>query len=188
VARNLKQFNLSAADLAAVQEGIADGTLGRPPKVAPEAYGPKLEGLAKQRSRAAFETETAAAAAFLAAEAAKPGVVKTASGLLYTELAAGTGASPKLTDTVTVHYKGTLRNGTVFDSSIGRGKPATFALNGVITCWTEGVGKMKVGGKSRLVCPASIAYGERSMGGIPPGATLVFEVELLSIGAPPAGG
>ena len=92
---------------------------------------------------------------------------------------------PKATDTVKVHYHGTLPNGKVFDSSRDRGEPATFPLNGVIKCWTEGVQLMKVGGKSKLVCPSDIAYGERGAGGaIPPGATLIFEVELLGIEKP----
>ena len=108
---------------------------------------------------------------------------------LYFEIKPGTGESPKATDTVKVHYHGTLRDGTVFDSSVDRGEPATFPLNRVIACWTEGVQKMKVGGKSKLICPASIAYGDRGAPPkIMPGAALVFEVELLGIEAPkPAG-
>ena len=103
--------------------------------------------------------------------------------MIYRELTAGTGASPKATDTVTVNYRGTLTNGTEFDSSYSRNMPAQFPLNGVIPCWTEGVQRMKVGGKAQLVCPSDLAYGDQ---GRPPtiagGATLVFEVELLSIG------
>jgi FKBP-type peptidyl-prolyl cis-trans isomerase FkpA len=122
--------------------------------------------------------------AFLEKAAAEPGAVKTASGLIYRELTPGTGASPKATDHVTVNYRGTLTNGTEFDSSYKSGKPAGFPLNGVIKCWTEGVQMMKVGGKSRLVCPAAIAYGDTGVpdAGITPGSVLVFEVELLSIG------
>jgi FKBP-type peptidyl-prolyl cis-trans isomerase FkpA len=116
-------------------------------------------------------------------EAAKlPGAVKTASGMVFQSLKAGTGESPKPTDTVSVHYQGTLIDGKEFDSSIKRGQPAEFALNGVIPCWTEGVGRMKVGEKAKLVCPSAIAYGDQGRPPqIPPGATLVFEVELLSI-------
>jgi FKBP-type peptidyl-prolyl cis-trans isomerase FkpA len=107
---------------------------------------------------------------------------KTASGLVYKELRAGTGASPKATDRVTVNYRGTLTNGTEFDSSYKRNAPATFPLNGVIPCWTEGVQMMKVGGKAQLTCPPSIAYGDRGAPpAVPPGATLIFEVELLKI-------
>ena len=107
---------------------------------------------------------------------------KTASGIVITTLKEGSGASPKSTETVKVHYRGVLENGKEFDSSYGRGQPATFPLNRVIACWTEGVQTMKVGGKAKLVCPAKLAYGSRGVPGtIPPDATLVFEVELLEI-------
>jgi FKBP-type peptidyl-prolyl cis-trans isomerase FkpA len=118
-----------------------------------------------------------------AADAAKePGAVVTSSGLVYRSLQEGTGPSPVAADTVKVHYRGTLPDGTEFDSSHKRGTPAEFPLSRVIKCWTEGVQRMKVGGKARLTCPPSIAYGERGAGGvIPPNATLHFEVELLAI-------
>jgi FKBP-type peptidyl-prolyl cis-trans isomerase len=93
----------------------------------------------------------------------------------------GTGANPAASDTVRVHYHGTLRDGTVFDSSVDRGEPISFPLMGVIPCWTEGVQKIRVGGKAKLGCPAEIAYGESGTGPIPGGATLLFEVELLGI-------
>lgn len=120
----------------------------------------------------------------LAASAAKEtGAVVTASGLVYRSLKDGSGASPAATDTVKVHYRGTLANGTEFDSSYKRNVPAEFPLGGVIRCWTEGVQRMKAGGKARLTCPAAIAYGDRGAGGglIPPGATLQFEIELLDV-------
>jgi FKBP-type peptidyl-prolyl cis-trans isomerase FkpA len=121
--------------------------------------------------------------AYLDKAAAQPGAVRTNSGLVYRELRAGSGESPKASDTVTVHYRGTLVDGTEFDSSYKRNEPAQFPLSQVIPCWTEGVQKMKVGGKSELVCPASIAYGDRgSPPVIPGGATLIFQVELLKIG------
>jgi len=118
-----------------------------------------------------------------AAPAAKEaGPVTTASGLIYQSLKEGSGASPTATDMVKVHYRGTLPDGKEFDSSYARGEPAEFPLNRVIKCWTEGVQRMKVGGKAKLVCPPAIAYGERGAGGvIPPNATLNFEVELLAI-------
>jgi len=117
------------------------------------------------------------------AKAAKePGAVVTASGLVYKSIKDGGGASPKAVDTVKVHYKGTFPDGKEFDSSYKTGQPAEFPLDGVIKCWTEGVQMMKVGGRARLTCPASIAYGERGAGGvIPPNATLVFEIELLGV-------
>ena len=106
----------------------------------------------------------------------------TASGLSFQSIKDGTGASPSATDTVRVHYKGTFMDGREFDSSHQRGRPAEFALNRVIKCWTEGVQRMKVGGKASLVCPPAIAYGERGAGGvIPPNATLKFEIELLDV-------
>jgi FKBP-type peptidyl-prolyl cis-trans isomerase FkpA len=119
---------------------------------------------------------------YLDKAAKEPGAVKTASGLVYRELRPGNGPSPKATDAVTVNYRGTLTDGTEFDSSYKRNMPATFPLNMVIPCWTEGVQKMKVGGKSQLVCPSTIAYGEQgSPPAIPGGATLIFEIELLGI-------
>ena len=124
---------------------------------------------------------TAALGFMTAAQAADP--VTTPTGLIYESIKDGAGASPKATDTVRVHYRGWFpESGKEFDSSIKRGQPIDFPLNGVIPCWTEGVQKMKVGGKAKLTCPASIAYGARGAGGvIPPNATLNFEVELLAV-------
>jgi FKBP-type peptidyl-prolyl cis-trans isomerase FkpA len=126
---------------------------------------------------------TALAQSDLAASAAKDkGAVVAPSGLVYLSMREGRGASPAATDTVKVHYRGTLANGTEFDSSYKRNEPTQFPLNGVIPCWTEGVQRMKVGGKAKLTCPAPIAYGDRGAGGvIPPNATLQFEIELLEI-------
>ncbi|MDD2925579.1 FKBP-type peptidyl-prolyl cis-trans isomerase [Rhodoferax sp.] len=123
-----------------------------------------------------------AADAVTAAAAKEEGAVVTASGLIYRTLKEGSGASPKASDKVKVNYRGTFPDGKEFDSSYKRNQAIEFPLNGVIPCWTEGVQRMKVGGKAKLTCPASIAYGERGAGGvIPPNATLLFEVELLAI-------
>jgi FKBP-type peptidyl-prolyl cis-trans isomerase FkpA len=104
------------------------------------------------------------------------------SGVKVTHTLVGSGANPKATDAVKVHYRGTLANGTEFDSSYKRGQPATFPLNRVVPCWTEGMQKIKVGGKATLTCPPATAYGDRGAGGVvPPNATLTFEVELLAI-------
>lgn len=126
--------------------------------------------------------EKKAGEAVVAKAAAEPGAIKTPSGAVVTILRPGTGPSPKPTDKVKVHYHGTLTDGTVFDSSVQRGEPATFPVNGVIKCWTEGLQQLKVGGKARLVCPADTAYGDRGAPPrIKPGATLLFEVELLEV-------
>ena len=120
--------------------------------------------------------------AVTAAAARETGAVVTASGLVYLSLKDGTGASPTADDKVKVHYRGTFPDGKEFDSSYKRGEPIEFPLSGVIKCWTEGVQRMKVGGKAKLTCPAAIAYGARGAGSvIPPNATLLFEVELLAI-------
>jgi FKBP-type peptidyl-prolyl cis-trans isomerase FkpA len=121
--------------------------------------------------------------AVLKAAAAEPGATVTSTGLVFRSLKDGTGASPAATDVVKVHYRGTFPDGREFDSSFKRNAPAEFPLNRVIPCWTEGVQKMKVGGKAKLTCPAAIAYGARGTPGgpIPPNAALVFEIELLGI-------
>jgi len=117
-----------------------------------------------------------------AAPAKSSAPVTTDSGLIYQSITEGTGASPAAADRVKVHYRGTFMDGKEFDSSYKRNEPTEFPLNRVIKCWTEGVQRMKVGGKAKLTCPPAIAYGERGAGGvIPPNATLQFEVELLEI-------
>jgi FKBP-type peptidyl-prolyl cis-trans isomerase FkpA len=153
----------------------------RKPAIDIEEWGPKIEVLASARAQRVAAREKVASVAYLAKAAAEPGVVRTDSGLVYRDLSPGTGPSPTANDTVKVHYRGTLINGTEFDSSYRRNEPAQFPLGGVIPCWTEGVQKMKVGGKARLVCPSDLAYGDAGRPSIPGGATLVFEVELLEI-------
>jgi FKBP-type peptidyl-prolyl cis-trans isomerase FkpA len=185
LSRQVGQFGLSAAELAFVQDGLSDAVLGKKPKADPQTYGPKIQALAQSRQTALAQKEKDGSKPFLDKAAQEKGAEKLASGVIYRETKAGSGASPKSTDRVKVHYHGTLRDGSVFDSSKERGEPATFPLNGVIKCWTEGVQKMKVGGTARLTCPSDTAYGDRGAPPkIKPGAALSFDVELLEIVAP----
>lgn len=183
ISQSLSTFTLSERELDMVKIGMTDGVLKRPLKADLQTYGPKIQQLAQARLAVAAEGEKKLGAAFLEKAAAEKGAVKTPSGLVITPIKPGTGPTPKATDTVKVHYHGTLIDGTVFDSSVKRGDPATFPLGNVIKCWTEGVQQIKVGGKSRLVCPSNLAYGDASPQGSPikPGSTLIFEVELLEI-------
>jgi FKBP-type peptidyl-prolyl cis-trans isomerase FkpA len=179
---NVAKFGLSPSEVEALKQGLIDAATGKKPEVELEAYGPKVQAFAQARMQKAAEEEKTKSASFLETAAKEEGAEKTASGLIYKSLTAGTGAQPAASDTVQVHYRGTLTDGKEFDSSHKRGQPAEFPLNGVIPCWTEGVQKMKVGGKAKLVCPSSIAYGDRGQPPtIPGGATLVFEVELISV-------
>ncbi|MCY1078514.1 FKBP-type peptidyl-prolyl cis-trans isomerase [Archangium lansingense] len=176
IGRSVKMFDLSPAEIEIVKKGMTDALTGAKTVVELDQYGPKLQPLAKGRQERAGQK-------FLENAAKEKGATKLPSGVVYKELKAGTGATPKASDTVKVNYRGTLITGLEFDSSYKRGEPAEFPLGGVIPCWTEGVQKMKVGGKAQLVCPAKVAYGEQgSPPTIPPNATLVFEIELLSIG------
>jgi len=188
LSRDLGPLGLSEKELEMVTAGISDAALGREPQVDLQTYGPKIQELAQARVAAASTVEKDAAEKFVAEMAASDGARTTESGLVYIELEAGDGASPAATDTVKVHYHGTLRDGTVFDSSVDRGEPISFPLNGVIPCWTEGLQLMQVGAKARLVCPSDIAYGDRGAGAkIKPGAALSFEVTLIAIEPPAAG-
>jgi len=183
LSQNLASFNLGAADLDAVKAGITDGVLKKDPKISLSEWGPRIQGLQASRLAVVAAAERKSGEAFLAKAAAEKGATKTASGLIITTLTAGTGPAPQVSDTVKVHYQGTLADGTVFDSSVQRGEPITLPLaGGIIKCWSEGVPLMKVGGKSRLVCPPDLAYGDQGRPPrIKPGATLVFEIEVLEI-------
>lgn len=182
LSQTLAGFNLTDAEVALVAAGLTDAALGREVKVDAQAYRAQIQALGQERAAALAQVEQDAAGPFLDKLAGESGAQRTDSGLIYIETQAGDGASPAATDTVQVHYHGTLRDGTVFDSSVERGEPATFPLNRVIPCWTEGLQMMKVGGKAKIGCPADIAYGDRgSPPRIQPGAPLVFEVELIGI-------
>jgi len=177
--RNLAPLNLSTAELDVVKKGLACAATGAKPEVDLQTYGPKVDEWARVRVSEGAKAEKERAKVFADNAAKEPGAVRTASGLVYRTLTPGKGASPSATDTVKVNYVGALTNGTEFDSSIQHGKPAEFQVNKVIPCWSEGVQRMKVGEKARLVCPSDIAYGDQGSPAIPAGSTLVFEVELL---------
>jgi FKBP-type peptidyl-prolyl cis-trans isomerase FkpA len=182
VAQQVKALNLSPAEMETLKKAFEASLAGQKPEHAIEQYGPKLQARAEAQAATVASAEKGKSAAFRDTAAAEAGAVKTASGLVYRTLTPGRGPSPTATDTVSVHYHGTLPDGKVFDSSVQRGQAAEFQLNQVIPCWTEGVQRMKVGEKAKLVCPSEIAYGDRGAGpDIGPGATLVFEVELLAI-------
>jgi FKBP-type peptidyl-prolyl cis-trans isomerase len=181
--QDIQGASLSEDELGPVFLGLADMALGREPRVEAAEYGPRLQAFMTGKIEAAAEAELGLSMAFMDAQADLDGAVRTESGIVIQELEPGTGAQPAASDTVTVHYHGTLRNGTVFDSSVERGEPTTFPLGQVIPCWTEGVQSMRVGGTSRLVCPPDLAYGPVGPPGIPGNAALVFEVELIGIAA-----
>ena len=180
VGRSLTDFRLSNEELEIVSKGMREVIDG---KSVPEPTEDLMRRIGELRN----ERVGKANLKFIETVAKEPGAKVQDSGLIYFELEAGSGQSPESTDTVEVHYEGTLTNGAVFDSSIQRGTPAEFPLNRVIACWTEGVGMMKIGGKARLVCPPGIAYGDRGAPPkIPGGAVISFNVELLSIKGPDA--
>ncbi len=180
-ARQLKGMLITKDELAIFHKGLDDGFADEP-KLDPQTQGANIRSLRDGRMQVAAEIEAKAAVGFVAKATKQRGAVVTDSGLVFLSVRDGLGERPTVLDQVTVHYHGTLRDGTVFDSSVDRGSPAKFALNRVIPCWTEGLQLMKVGGKAKLVCPAEIAYGSRGTGAqIKPGAALAFEVELISI-------
>ncbi len=176
---SIRQFDLTGEEIAIVQQGLGDSLAKRPPKVALQEFGPRIKAFESARVDKEFNAERARALPALEAAAAEPGAVKTASGLVFQSLADGSGKGPTAMSSVRVKYRGTLVDGTEFDASQ---KPVEFPLSGVIPCWTEGLQKMKAGGKARLTCPTELAYGRRgSPPKIKPGAALVFEVELVDV-------
>jgi FKBP-type peptidyl-prolyl cis-trans isomerase FkpA len=177
--RSIQQFDLSPAELQVLLRAFADSAANTP-AIDIKEWGPKIQALEGARRAQVAVRAKAASAEYLVKAAGEPGVTKTPSGLIYRETVTGIGVSPTGRDRVRVHYRGTLVDGTVFDSSEGR-EPAVFSLAQVIPCWTEGVPLMKVGGKARLVCPSEIAYGDRGNPGIPAGSALIFDLELLEI-------
>ncbi len=187
IQKSLEVFNLSPAEVELVVQGVRDAAAGKP-EVKLEEKQAAIQQLVMARRAAQGAAMSKQGEAYQEKAAKETGAVKTASGMIFIPVKEGTGESPTATSTVKVNYEGKLIDGKVFDASAKHGGPATFPLNGVIPCWTEGVQKLKVGGKARLVCPPALAYGDRGAGGeIPPGATLDFQVELLEIVKAPAG-
>ncbi|MEI7705081.1 MAG: FKBP-type peptidyl-prolyl cis-trans isomerase [Deltaproteobacteria bacterium] len=177
-AESFKVFELKPEEVAVLSRGLSDALNNKPLKVDMQTYRPKVNALAQKGF-------VAQSKALLARYGAEKGAVTTATGLVYLEVKPGEGAKPGPEDTVKVHYEGRLPDGTVFDSSRRRGDAASLPLDKVIKCWQEGIQKMKVGGQATIACPAELAYGETGRPPtIPPNAALVFQVELVGIGAP----
>jgi len=184
VARQLSVFGLTPEELELVKLGITDSVTGKKTELELSAYGEKVQEFARSRRKLQGDKVAEANKGFMESMAKEKGAIKTDSGLIYLSLKDGTGAQPSATDTVKANYRGTLPDGKEFDSSYKRGKSFEFKLDGVIKCWTEGIRKMKPGGKAKLICPPNMAYGDAGAGElILPGATLVFEVELLEVKA-----
>jgi FKBP-type peptidyl-prolyl cis-trans isomerase len=188
IASNMRQVGPDAIDLQALFLGIQEGFTGKGKSLADadreqafRTFQIELEARQMKSLKAAVDKNKKDGEAFLAANKNKPGVKTLPSGIQYLVLKEGTGKQPKATDEVKVHYHGTLIDGTVFDSSVNRGKPATFRLDQVIPGWTESVQKMKEGSKWRVFIPSDLAYGPNGRPGIAPNATLIFEIELLEV-------
>ena len=183
VAKSVKNQGLESIDSEAIAQAFTDVFEGNELKISEQESNVILQEFFGKLAQKAQSANVEAGQAFLDENAKRDGVVTTATGLQYEVLAEGSGDSPKETDQVTVHYHGTLIDGTVFDSSVERGQPATFPVNGVIPGWVEALQLMNPGAKYKLFIPSNLAYGERGAGGaIGPNATLIFEVELISIG------
>ncbi|MFW2405309.1 MAG: FKBP-type peptidyl-prolyl cis-trans isomerase [Gammaproteobacteria bacterium] len=178
---NLAPLGLTDDELTMVQQGLRDALTGSAIELDGAIYGERLNEIAQQRMAATAVREEAAARDYITKMAAEEGAETTASGIVILELEAGSGASPTANSTVTAHYHGMLRDGTVFDSSVTRGQPFTSSLERVIPCWREAIPTMQEGGKSKITCPPELAYGERGSGAIPGGAALTFEVELIEV-------
>jgi FKBP-type peptidyl-prolyl cis-trans isomerase FklB len=187
---NFKRQNVDI-NTDAFAAGVKDALSGKKPLLSEQEVKEALTAFQKdmeQKEAAAGQKNASEAEKFLTENKTKEGVKTTASGLQYKVMKEGNGAQPKSSDTVTVNYRGTLLDGTEFDSSYKRGQPATFPVGGVIKGWTEALQLMKVGSKYQLFIPANLAYGEQGRPSIPPNSLLIFEVELMDVKSPQAGG
>jgi FKBP-type peptidyl-prolyl cis-trans isomerase len=178
---NVKAFALTEGEADIVLRGMREALAGDALEMDAAVYGEMLTAFAQERMKASAASEAAAADDYIAEMAKEDGAVQTESGIVIVEITAGTGASASADSTVKAHYHGTLRDGTVFDSSVERGEPLTISLSNVIPCWREGIPMMKEGGKSKITCPSNQAYGDRASGPIPGGSALTFEVELIEV-------
>lgn len=183
ISRNLASLQFSEDELAKIQAGIEDGSLGREAQVEIQTFGPKIDGMIQARLQEVAAAQRAEGEAMVAAAAGEAGAETLPTGMVYKEITPGNGASPAADETVVIHYTGSLADGSVFDDSRkGDPEPVTFNLGRVIPCFRDGILKMKVGGTSKLTCPTDLAYGDRgSPPAVPPGASLSFEVELVEI-------
>lgn len=179
--RNISPFNFTASEVKAAQQGLSDAAAAKAPGVDVRFYQPSINDMLTKRMGAAAETEKAKGKAYSDKWVKESKPKEIPGGGWYLETAPGTGAIPGKTETIKAHYRGTTVDGVEFDSSYSRGEPTQFALNAVIACWTNGISMMKVGGKAKLVCPSDVAYGDAGRAGIKPGATLLFDVELVEI-------
>jgi FKBP-type peptidyl-prolyl cis-trans isomerase len=186
----LTELAFSPAEVQSLIKGISAAASGKDSPYELEKIGPAMDDFMQKKQGAYLsklkDENSAKATAFFAKLAENKAVVALPSGLRYEILSPGSGPAPKATETVKVHYTGTLLDGTVFDSSVQRGEPAEFPLDQVIPGWTEGIQKVNKGGKIKLYIPANLAYGDDGRPGIPPASPLVFEVELLDIKPTPA--
>jgi FKBP-type peptidyl-prolyl cis-trans isomerase FkpA len=186
LARNIANLEFTPEEMIFINAGLNEGASGADPRIDMTVYGPMLDTTMRTRMNEVTQKEREAGQAYCDSMAQEEGAEKLASGMVFTLITEGDGPMPAATDNVKVHYHGTLRDGTVFDSSRDK-DPAQFNVGGVIPCFSEGLQKLKVGGKAKLTCPAEIAYGDRGRpGSIRPGAALTFEIELVELVPAPA--
>ena len=186
LARNIANLEFTPEEMVFVNAGLNEGASGADPRIDMTVYGPMLDTTMRTRMNEVTQKEREAGQAYCDSMAQEEGAEKLASGMVFKLITEGDGPMPAATDNVKVHYHGTLRDGTVFDSSRDK-DPAQFNVGGVIPCFSEGLQKLKVGGKAKLTCPAEIAYGDRGRpGSIRPGAALTFEIELVELVPAPA--
>ena len=178
---NLLTLRLSDEELEFVVRGLTDAANGNAVKLDGPLYSPKLQQLATERRNTWLEEERPKAEEYLTRMAAEEGAQTMESGLVFLSLEAGSGTMPTPASKVKLNYHGTLRDGTVFDSSVERKQPVEVPLEMVMPCWKEGIVLMRSGGKAKITCPAALAYQDRGLGNIPPGAAVTFEIEILEI-------